>query len=1092
MIKKARFQRDPQVHYVETGNKSPRKTMPESPKPNSGKKQSPSPIRRGGSGKSASPKKSPSPVRYKKGESPNRRSKSPPKSGKGRESKSPSTPKSGRERGRSGSTKKKKEVRVKSPDTTEDGLKIVKKRREGLTIIPVTLLGEKDIGELYLSGNNLTSLPPTIMRWTSLRKLDLSKNGIQCKGPNDFYGLPQEMGTLNNLEDLNISECNLMYIPPVIWQLTHLKFLDVSRNKFNILLPEIGNLTSLQKLNLKHTNICSLPPEIAYCQELEEILLWGNTIESLPETLTEMLKLKTLALNYQSFCGVIDEHTETMYRKGQIITQHIPGVVFELPCMETLDLENTKINNLPDTYNLNLKDLILRKNFLDSLPSSVYNLNHLTLIDLSYNLVKKLPEEIGRVVSLEKLRLDNNQLTTLPDNIGLLHNLEELDLASNQIQSLPQTINGLKSLKYLILEKNQLTELPDEICELLELETLDITENKIHTLPMKLHQLVKLRDSHGYRNLRRHGLWLYKNPLVQPPPNVWRTDKPEKIFDYLKKLAIVKTENLQRQKILVLGETQCGKTSFVRGLVHHKSILTKAKTDKTAFVEQTLWRTENAVELIINDFGGDPSYTIGYPLFLDNKAMVLVVYDHSTYSTETHESAIGQWIELLNQYTPGAVIKLVGTKTDLCEEETIDETTQLVKDLTEKQLENYKNKLLKEQKSLETETAHVRSQVSSDGNQDYLQHLELQKENLENLIKHPLKMLPDIATISSIDGLPGVSDLINSIELMAIDTTLFPHAQRCIPSHWNNLRAELKRQEGYYLKLEEVKEIAKKFDIHDQELEDCIHYLHDVGEVLWFHNLIGLALILFHKPRLLVELITALYRHDFNSFLNFEKNKVFMSKGNLSPKDFSEAVEIFQKNGQISRPMLNCFWFYQNLSYDKLNELLDLMPMFDVCYTVPEPEIPKGRIHTKPLMVLPWYNQEYSGTDLTEIWEDNKDKSEYTVSLSYNFPLGLPSGVFERISATMQDIILERIDWKDAVYATTDFEKLLIKRSHDNELDLDTLTLTVKADDLSNIECLIKEATLIISKVLVQTNGLIWRIRADKNLWENNSICFHP
>ena len=84
-----------------------------------------------------------------------------------------------------------------------------------------------------------------------------------------------------------------------------------------------------------------------------------------------------------------------------------------------------------------------------------------------------------------------------------------------------------------------------------QLQTLDVTDNEIKSLPMAMHQLTKLTEAHGFHKLKKNGLWLYKNPLDQPPPEIWRTENPANIFDYLKKLMIIKTENLLRQKIQV-------------------------------------------------------------------------------------------------------------------------------------------------------------------------------------------------------------------------------------------------------------------------------------------------------------------------------------------------------------------------------------------------------------------------------------------------------------------------------------------------------------------------------------------------------------
>ncbi len=94
--------------------------------------------------------------------------------------------------------------------------------------------------------------------------------------------------------------------------------LDISRNRINILVPEVGNLSHLVWLNAQQTGIGTLPAEIAFCQELETLLLWGNVIESLPETLKQIPKMTTLAINYRSFCSMVDNYMENLLKKVKI------------------------------------------------------------------------------------------------------------------------------------------------------------------------------------------------------------------------------------------------------------------------------------------------------------------------------------------------------------------------------------------------------------------------------------------------------------------------------------------------------------------------------------------------------------------------------------------------------------------------------------------------------------------------------------------------------------------------------------------------------------------------------------------------------
>lgn len=1085
---------------------------------------------------------------------------------------------------------------MKVSDLSDSGLRKRVFTGEGLTIVPAGLLHETNIGELYLNNNNLRTLPPDIKRWKYLQKLDISKNGIRCARPNDFSGLPMEMKELTNLEDLNISECNLPYIPPVIWRLTSIKILDISRNKINMLPSEIGNLGNLISLNLKHTNLATLPPEIAYCQDLEEIQMWGNEIETLPETLPEMPKLHTLAFDYRHFCKLVDQtYMENYLSTGQIKSKHIPLVVFELPALRSLDLENTKVNNLQEIYNISLCEINLSHNFLQIIPMSLYTLNHLVFMDLSYNQIASLPEELGNVKSLVKLRASNNKLQELPTTIGQLHNLIELEMGSNQLQSLPSSIQYLQMLKTLVVSDNKLASLPDEICELSGLETLDATDNNIVALPMKLHQLKGLTCAHSFNKFRKCGLWLYNNPLVQPPPEVWRTEKPEKIYEYLKKLAIIKTENLQRQKMLVLGESQCGKTDFVWGLVHGRSLMAEKESeklrqklkkqkeekkekekrkkkkvlkeiqdirdkmehegsqkekvekmmditidgqtlvrnnedvdekdveihdhlddfaakkaaddipeedgprfiigdidmslDKTRFIEQTIWRTENSVEFIINDFGGDATYRMCYPIFLDSKSLVVIVYDHSEYTSDRHQEMIGQWLDLLNIHTPGAVVKLVGTKSDLCDSEEVSEVTkETVQWEVDKQLQGQKESVQEQLQQIHTEIR--KSETKESLPNDLRQHLESEKNKLEGLIKYPLKVVGEVSVISSVEGLPGVSSLINQIELMAINTSLFPHAQRCMPDNWNKFKVKLKQEKCYYLPLKDVRDMALTFDIKGESLEECLMYLHDIGEVLWFHDIPGMSLILFHKPRLLVDFITTIYRHDYHTFFDYHRNKVFMSKGNFSRKYFEDSVEIFLNHGQVSRPMLNCFWFYHQLDYEQFHDILVLLPLLDICYSVPEPFIPSGSNACTPVLVLPWYSNHWAGQDLENHWQDMLPHGSVVMTFIYEFPGQLPDGTFERISAEMQELVITRSDWRDAMLCTTENEKILLRLGSDNKTGADFLSVTVQGNDKDGVECAVKDLTQMLTDVVIRIRGLTWRIRAREQMWNHHLICY--
>lgn len=673
--------------------------------------------------------------------------------------------------------------------------------------------------------------------------------------------------------------------------------------------------------------------------------------------------------------------------------------------------------------------------------------------------------------------------------------------------------------------------MPEEVCDLTQLQTLDLTENEIRSLPLAMHRLTNITEAHSYHKLEKCGLWLYKNPLDQPPPEIWRTEKPDNIFDNLKKLMIIKTENLQRQKIQVIGESQSGKTSLVNALASGKSILTESEKDKTRLLNQTTWKTENNVDFVLSDFGGDEAYTILYKMLMDSKALVLLVYDASTFNDKTFHSAIGRWLDMLIVNLPGAVVKMVGSKVDLLQPETLEDDVKTIlsvdneikflypasedsRDLLEMEEnevfeelssndhnsaarntstpavpEQAHNEIAQElvTKYLQTKTEQFKEELESVGRdinkmekpnneltdieEAALKMLQIRQKKLEDILSHPLKFLPQVSSVSATESMEGVLALIDELEHLAIDQTLFPHAQKLIPGHWNRLRTMLKQRKGYYIYWEDVRQTALLFSIKGDELQQCIQYLHDTADLLWFNSIEGLSEIIFHKPKTLIDTLSSLYRHDIKDFLQYE-NKVFLCKGRLNREQFQEASDIFLHNGEISRPLLHCLWFHMGFNNAHIAELLELLPLFEICYAVPEPRVPTGPLYNRPLMVIPWYNTDTNLESIHTVWPEESNKE---LSVIYSFPFFFPPNIFPNLSSQLQEFVDERMDWKDYIYASSESEKILIQHAKD-KTEIDTITISVRGPDFTEVQCLTRELIEIINTQLLRFPGLYWKL----------------
>ena len=159
-----------------------------------------------------------------------------------------------------------------------------------------------------------------------------------------------------------------------------------------------------------------------------------------------------------------------------------------------LDLRFNNITTLPDNIGSYSKliELSLLNNKLITIPDNIGNLTSLKSLSLSTNQLTTLPESIGNLVNLQWLYLGSNRLTAIPNTIGDLSNLTSLSLRDNYLTVLPDTIGNLSNLKCLQIDRNQLVRLPDSIGNLVELTELNLSINRLTELPDSIGNLTKL------------------------------------------------------------------------------------------------------------------------------------------------------------------------------------------------------------------------------------------------------------------------------------------------------------------------------------------------------------------------------------------------------------------------------------------------------------------------------------------------------------------------------------------------------------------------------------------------------------------------
>jgi Leucine-rich repeat (LRR) protein len=133
-------------------------------------------------------------------------------------------------------------------------------------------------------------------------------------------------------------------------------------------------------------------------------------------------------------------------------------------------------------------------------------MKHLRLLQLSYNHIAEIPENINEIQFLEELYIGDNGIKSIPDTVA---NLDQLRLLSvqpgypsgvklrepNQFSEFPTALLRMKGLRELAIARASITGFPKGITsELVALEKLDISKNPITALPGWLFPGSKMRN----------------------------------------------------------------------------------------------------------------------------------------------------------------------------------------------------------------------------------------------------------------------------------------------------------------------------------------------------------------------------------------------------------------------------------------------------------------------------------------------------------------------------------------------------------------------------------------------------------------------
>lgn len=421
--------------------------------------------------------------------------------------------------------------------------------------------------EVYFQGNNLmsTMIPSSFKNLCNLKVLDLRSTNTTGdirelieKLPNCHWNKLQQLGLsynniggtlpnwsepLANLTVLLLSNTNISgAMPSSIWALTKLNILDLCSNKLNGTVREdqLGNLTNLVYLGLGNTHLQIkassdwIPPF-----KLQVVLFYSLQLGSeVPPWLRSQTSIQHLQIANTSITTIPDwfwivfsraDFLDVAYNQ---ITGTLPATL-EFMAAKTMDLSNNRFTGMVPKFPINVTYMYLQRNSLSgplpsdfgapllqsltlygnlisgTIPSSLFSLEHLEILDLSGN---KLSGEVPtyqedsnpRTRQLIVVNLNSNNLSgEFPLIFRSCPRLVFLDLSYNQFSgNLPLWMGKkfLPILSLLRLRSNMFSgHIPTELTRIDQLQFLDLAENYFSgSIPDSLVNLSAMAHTSGY------------------------------------------------------------------------------------------------------------------------------------------------------------------------------------------------------------------------------------------------------------------------------------------------------------------------------------------------------------------------------------------------------------------------------------------------------------------------------------------------------------------------------------------------------------------------------------------------------------------
>ena len=156
---------------------------------------------------------------------------------------------------------------------------------------------------------------------------------------------------------------------------------------------------------------------------------------------------------------------------------------WEVEPLTKLDLSFNRLAAVPDEIGA-LQDLLLfkaRNNIILNVSDALFSCTQIRHLDLSNNEIKEVDDNLSNLRELTDLILAENKIRHMPLSLENCSQMKYLDLSHNELESFPEI--NLIHLVYLNLAYNRIIDLPDTIGNFKAIEELILRNNRLEYIP---------------------------------------------------------------------------------------------------------------------------------------------------------------------------------------------------------------------------------------------------------------------------------------------------------------------------------------------------------------------------------------------------------------------------------------------------------------------------------------------------------------------------------------------------------------------------------------------------------------------------------